>query len=245
VSDTLKEREAAIEPVAETTESATLDSFSTEGRRAILSLLLTLADNKYILGRRYSEWATSGPTLEASVAAASMTSDEVGHARSLYPLLKNFPDAPAGLKKEDDRTEFMNVAFLNHPFRKWTDFIAAAAVFDRAMSTMIEMLRESSYSPFRHRAQKMLQEEHYHLLYAEGWVESLAKNAGTRAELVSSLKRIWPETLSWFGPADDPGSRVAVREKIIAASGEDIRREFIQRVHRSLREAGGIELRDP
>jgi ring-1,2-phenylacetyl-CoA epoxidase subunit PaaC len=245
VSDTLKEREAAIDSGAETAESATLDSFSPEGRRAILALLVTLADNKYILGRRFSEWATSGPTLEASVAAASMTSDEVGHARTLYPLLKNFPDAPAGLKKEDDRTEFQNVAFLNQPFRNWTDFIAAAALFDRAMSTMIEMLRESSYSPFRHRAAKMLQEERYHLLYAEGWLETLAKNPGTRQELEASLSRIYPETLAWFELAGPEGMKVAVREKVIAATGEEIRRTFIERMQRSLREAGGIELRTP
>lgn len=243
MSDTLKEREAAIDPGAETAESITLDAFSPEGRRAILALLIALADNKYILGRRYSEWATSGPTLEASVAAASMTSDEVGHARSLYPLLRNFPDAPAGLKKEDDRTEFQNVAFLNHSFQTWTDFIAVAALFDRAMSTMIEMLRESSYSPFRHRAAKMLQEERYHLLYSEGWLETLAKNPGTRAELEASLRRIWPDTLAWFDLAGEAGMKVAVREKVIAAPSEEIRRTFVERVSHSLKNAGGIELR--
>jgi ring-1,2-phenylacetyl-CoA epoxidase subunit PaaA/ring-1,2-phenylacetyl-CoA epoxidase subunit PaaC len=96
--------------------------------------------------------------------------------------------------------------------------------------------------PFRHRAAKMLQEERYHLLYAEGWVETLAKNKGTRSELESSMARIWPETLSWFGPAGDPASRTAVREKVIARPGEDLRREFAYQVSLSLRQAGGIQL---
>jgi phenylacetate-CoA oxygenase PaaI subunit len=242
VSDTLKERYAAIEGGAEVAESATLDAFSPAGRRAILSLLVTLGDNKYVLGRRYSEWATSGPTLEASVAAASMTSDEVGHARSLYPLLKYFPEAPAGLKKEDDRTEFSNVAFLDQPFRGWTDFIAAAALFDRAMSTLIEALRASAYAPLRHRAAKMLQEERFHRMYAEGWMETLAKHPGTRAELQSSLERIWPQTLAWFGPDDDAVFATAVEEKIVSAGGGALRRAFVEETTRLLAALEGLKL---
>jgi phenylacetate-CoA oxygenase PaaI subunit len=242
MSDTLKERYAAIEGGPEAPESATLDAFSADGRRAILALLVTLGDNKYVLGRRYSEWATSGPTLEASVAAASMTSDEVGHARSLYPLLKYFPEAPAGLKKEDDRTEFSNVAFLNEPFRSWTDFIAAAALFDRAMSTLLEALRESAYVPLRHRANKMLQEERFHRLYAEGWIETLAKHPTTCRELEASLARIWPETLAWFAPDDDPVFAHAVREKIVSASGKELRRRFADEAAGLLASAGAPPL---
>ena len=39
-------------------------------------------------GRRYAEWAVSAPTLESAVAAAAMAQDELGHARSTYPVLK-------------------------------------------------------------------------------------------------------------------------------------------------------------
>ncbi len=242
MSESLKERYQSMEGGAEAVETATLDSFTPEGRRAILALLVTLGDNKYVLGRRYSEWATSGPTLEASVAAASMTSDEVGHARTLYPLLKNFPDAPAGLKTEDDRTEFHNVEFLDAPFASWTDFIAAAALFDGAMSTLIEALRDSAYAPFRHRAAKMLQEEKYHRLYAEGWLETLAKDAGPRAELQRSLDRIWPETLAWFGPENDPVFAAAVREKVVAATGAELRRRFVAATQAALASFEGLHL---
>ena len=52
------------------------------------SLVGSLADNKAALGRRYAEWAVSAPTLESAVAAAAMAQDELGHARSTYPVLK-------------------------------------------------------------------------------------------------------------------------------------------------------------
>ena len=56
-------------------------------------LLASLADNKAALGRRYAEWAVSAPTLESAVAAAAMAQDELGHARSTYPVLKQLGGA--------------------------------------------------------------------------------------------------------------------------------------------------------
>ena len=53
----------------------------------MISLIGSLADNKGALGRRYGEWAVSAPTIESAVAAAAMAQDELGHARSTYPVL--------------------------------------------------------------------------------------------------------------------------------------------------------------
>jgi phenylacetate-CoA oxygenase PaaI subunit len=236
----MKDREADLESGPVVVEAGDASTFDAQGQRAILGLLVTLGDNKYKLGRRYSEWATAAPTLEASVAAASMTSDEVGHARSLYPLLRKFADAPPELKKEDDRTDFHNVSFLDHEFEQWTDFIAAAALFDRALGVVIRSLRQSSYAPFRHRAKKMLQEEQYHLLYADGWLEALAAREGTRGPLKTSLNRIWLETLAWFGPREDPVFTVAARERVLDADGATLRTRFVDEVRATVEPIAGI-----
>jgi phenylacetate-CoA oxygenase PaaI subunit len=229
VSEFLKDREADLQDAPVAVE-ADVEAFSPEARQSILGLLLTLGDNKYKLGRRYSEWATSGPTLEASVAAASMTSDEMGHARSLYPLLRKFPDAPAELRKEEDRTDFANLSALDEPFANWTDFIAAACLLDRALTVVIRSMRESAYGPFRHRAKKMLQEERYHLLYADGWIETLAADAGTREQLKEGMNRIWLEVLAWFGPDEDPVFSVAAKDRILDADGTTLRERFVEEV---------------
>jgi phenylacetate-CoA oxygenase PaaI subunit len=242
----MKDREANLETAGVTTDSEKgLDAFTAAGRRAILGLLVTLGDNKYKLGRRYSEWATSAPTLEASVAAASMTSDEMGHARSLYPLLKRFPDAPPELRKEDDRTAFHNVSFLDEPFLRWSDLIAVASLFDKAMTTLVEGLAESSYTPFRHRAAKILQEEHYHRLYADGWLETLAVNGESREELERAMNRIWTETLAWFGPEKDPLFEAAAKEKIVSATGQELRARFLSEIHSTLESFPGVTLPEP
>ena len=66
---------------------------------AMVALISSYADNKGALGRRYGEWAVSAPTVEAAVAAAAMAQDELGHARSTYPVLAKLghPRAEDGL----------------------------------------------------------------------------------------------------------------------------------------------------
>ena len=240
MSEFLKDREADLEGGSGPADVGDVGSFTPAGRQAILGLLITLGDNKYKLGRRYSEWATSGPTLEASVAAASMTSDEMGHARSLYPLLRKFPDAPVELRKEEDRTEFHNVSFLDAPFTRWAELIAAAALFDRAMSTVVRSMEHSAYTPFRHRAKKILQEEQYHQLYADGWLATLASDPATRAPLKVAMNRIWAETLAWFGPDNDPMFTAAAAERILDADGGVLRGQFVEEVFRTVEPIAGI-----
>ena len=83
------------------------DTIVAEGRalQALVNLILVLADNKYFLGRRLSEWCPGGPSLESSVAAAALAQEELGHARALYPLLEEMPvtEAPGPLQRGDER----------------------------------------------------------------------------------------------------------------------------------------------
>jgi phenylacetate-CoA oxygenase PaaI subunit len=234
----MKDREADLKDVAQA-ESPQVEGFSAAGRGAILALLVALGDNKYKLGRRYSEWSTAGPTLEASVAA-SMTSDEMGHARSLYPLLRQFPGAPPELRREEDRSDFRNVSFLDEPFANWSDLIAACALFGRALGTVVESLRKSEYQPFRHRAAKILQEEHYHTLYAAGWLEVLAADPASRDELQTAMARIWPETVAWFGPDDDPVFRAARAEDIADGDSSTLRMRFLNDIRETLTGIEGL-----
>src|ERR1700744_1101517 len=93
----------------------------------MISLIGSLADNKSALGRRYGEWAVSAPTIESAVAAAAMAQDELGHARSTYPVL-----AKLGVERSDesglDAGHPMSVISSELP--DWASFIAANLVVD-------------------------------------------------------------------------------------------------------------------
>src|SRR5579864_2810176 len=124
----------------------------------LAELIAGLADNKLFLGRRYAEWCTAAPSLESAVAAAAMAQDEIGHARSLYPLLRDVMGASPEVEPES-RTHFVNAAFLDEPFTGWTDFIAANFLFDTAISILLGAAEHSSMNSLSQRAKRILEEE--------------------------------------------------------------------------------------
>jgi phenylacetate-CoA oxygenase PaaI subunit len=213
--------------------------FSAKTQGVLLNLLLQLADNKYMLGRRYAEWTNSAPLLEAAVAAAAMTQDELGHARSIYPLFRTFPDAPPVLKKEEDRTDLINITFLDEPFKHWTEFVAACFLFDQALSVVFEAARESVFEPLRQRANKILQEEKFHAMYGATWLRSLSpQGTPARREMEAAIQRIWPETICWLGQPGEKYQQYALEEGLLHDDVETLRQKLLRRVGPLLVELG-------
>lgn len=200
---------------------------------ALFAVLSSLADNKLAIGRRYAYWCNGAPALEAAVAAAAMTQDELGHARTLYPLLADFTQAQADPSQVEPmtRTLHYSLAFLDQDFQGWSDFVATNFLADTAMTTFFEAAQNSTYEPLRQRARKIVQEERVHTMHAEGWVRRLAKAGGAvRQTLLNSLTRLWDETQCWFGPANDPAMLHLHSEGIIKATPDELRARFLQKV---------------
>lgn len=200
---------------------------------ALFAVLSSLADNKLAIGRRYAYWCNGAPALEAAVAAAAMTQDELGHARTLYPLLEDFPQAQADPTQVEPmtRTLHYSLAFLDQDFQGWSDFVATNFLLDTALTTFFEAAQNSTYEPLRARSRKVVQEERIHRLHAEGWVRRLANAGGAvRQTLLNSLTKLWDETLCWFGPADDPAMLLLHSEAIIDATPDELRARYLQHV---------------
>ena len=200
---------------------------------ALFAIFSSLADNKQAIGRRYAYWCTGAPALEAAVAAAAMTQDELGHARTLYPLLENFTQSEADPSQNDPQTRTLHyhLAYLDDDFRGWSDFVATNFLFDSALTTFFESAQQSSYEPLRQRARKIVQEERIHEIFAEGWVRRLARAGGAvRAALAASLERLWDETLCWFGPNEDPTMQQLYREGIIDATPDELRSRYLHKI---------------
>ncbi|MBV9685492.1 MAG: phenylacetate-CoA oxygenase subunit PaaI [Solirubrobacterales bacterium] len=128
----------------------------------MISLIGSLADNKGALGRRYGEWAVSAPTIESAVAAAAMAQDELGHARSTYPVL-----AKLGVEREDAGLDAGHpLVVISSELPDWASFIAANLVVDGVLTTFVAGARDSSIEPLAQRARKILQEEGAHKVHA-------------------------------------------------------------------------------
>jgi phenylacetate-CoA oxygenase PaaI subunit len=208
---------------------------------ALFAMLSSLADNKQAVGRRYAYWCNGAPALEAAVAAAAMTQDELGHARTLYPLLEDFAQAEADPQQVEPmtRTLHYHLATLDQDFAGWCDFVATNFLVDTALTTFFEAAQNSSYDPLRQRARKVVQEERLHFVHGEGWVRRLAKAGGAvRKTLIASLQHFWDETLCWFGPQDDPTMQRLRAEDVIDAPPDELRSRYLARIMPALSSLG-------
>ena len=76
-----------------TTIRATLATdLAPELRTALDGLLLSMADDEFVIGFSDSEWTGIAPLLEEDVAMSSLAQDELGHAAALYGLLPKVRD---------------------------------------------------------------------------------------------------------------------------------------------------------
>jgi ring-1,2-phenylacetyl-CoA epoxidase subunit PaaC len=192
-----------------TTSTATAEAAA---QACMASLVSSLADNKAALGRRYAEWAISAPTLESAVAAAAMAQDELGHARSTYPVLKAL-----GVEKTDeDRSAGHPLALLDDQLPDWTAFIAANLLVDGVLTTFVAACADSSITQLAQRAKKILQEEGSHRVHAEAWAKRLCRSGDReRANLLDRLEQTWAHAGRWAGPADDAGYAAALELEMV------------------------------
>ena len=205
----------------------TADATSKEAQAtaAMASLVGSLADNKGTLARRYAEWGVSAPTLESAVAAAAMAQDEMGHARSTYPVLKAL-----GVEAGDEGLEGRGnrLAILDGELPDWTAFVAANVLIDGVLTTFVAACVDSSVTQMAQRARKILQEEGSHRVHAEAWARRLSRAGDAeRDALVARLLETWEHAGRWSGPDDDPGTAAALELGLVhrspAAQREQVR----------------------
>ncbi len=178
----------------------------------MISLIGSLADNKSALGRRYGEWAVSAPTIESAVAAAAMAQDELGHARSTYPVL-----AKLGVEREDSGLDTGHpMLVISQELPDWASFIAANLVVDGVLTTFVATARDSSIEPLAQRARKILQEEGAHRVHAEAWARRIAHADGEDLRLlVRRIDEMWAQAARWPGPDSDPGYQEAIAQGMV------------------------------
>jgi 1,2-phenylacetyl-CoA epoxidase catalytic subunit len=187
------------------------------GNQSLSDLVLSLADNKQMLGLRYAEWATRAPSLEADIAAAAMGLDDLGHSRVLYGCLEPLGEDPRGPERESDPASLRALPYFDEPWSEWSQFVAANAVLDTAFTVMIEACVAGSVEVLQQRLHKMLMEERYHFLHGRSWLRS-----GIDA---IALHGAWQQAIEWFGPPD--GETAALhREGRLSMGPDELRRRL-------------------
>jgi ring-1,2-phenylacetyl-CoA epoxidase subunit PaaC len=149
------------------------------------ALLLGLADDELVLGWRDSEWTGIAPMLEEDVAFSSIAQNEIGHARALYQLLGDDPDALAFDRPLD---EYRCAPLVELRLLDWARTIARRWLYEMADEIRIAALMDDGDPAVSGLAAKINREEAYHRMHAEMWHERLRETPQFRA----AVEELWP-----------------------------------------------------
>jgi ring-1,2-phenylacetyl-CoA epoxidase subunit PaaC len=168
--------------------SAPSSPLSTEA----FELLLALADDEFVVGHRYSEWLGLSPFLEEDLTLASISQDELGHARSLYALIWphwSLRDAHVIRRPE---SEWRSCALVERDNGPWEDALMRHYLYDAAESLrwvgLVERFADE-IPGLESLAEKALVEERFHQRHAFDLVDRLSDVEEGRARLAAAFDR--------------------------------------------------------
>ncbi len=222
----------------------TAADLSADVRDAVRRLILACADTKLLLGYHYGEWTFGTPALEAAVANCSIAQSELGHVRLLHGILKaNWDDDAEALVEGRRAEEFASVRYLDRDLADWPAVVAMNFVVDLAVTRVIHALRDSAFLPLRACAEKLLQEERYHIHHGQGWFRTLAGGTPQQRDgVVAAVERALADAVEWLGPDGAPDDAALVRDGIKASADAELGRALIEDVSRAAA-SQGITLR--
>lgn len=203
-----------IEPDLPAFDARALDP---ELRTAIAELLITMADDEFVIGFRDSEWTGIAPMLEEDVAFSSLAQDEIGHARIWYEMRGAMTgDDPDRVAFHRAPSEYRHARLIDQPRHGWGFTIARRWLYDTADSIRLAALAKSSFAPLADVVAKVRREERYHLMHLDAWLERLATHHGApRGKLLSALRELNPLALSMFAPL--PAEELLVAAGVLSA----------------------------
>jgi ring-1,2-phenylacetyl-CoA epoxidase subunit PaaC len=159
-------------------------------------LLLAIADDELVLGWRDSEWTGIAPVLEEDVALSSIAQNEIGHARAIYQLLADDPDA---LAFDRQPAEYRSSPLVELRFvPDWARTIARRVLYEAADELRLRRLVASDDPAVAGLAAKIDREEAYHRMHAELWHDRLRDEP----RYVAAVDELFPYLLAMAEPDD-------------------------------------------
>ncbi|NUN70886.1 MAG: phenylacetate-CoA oxygenase subunit PaaC [Bacteroidetes bacterium] len=169
----------------------------------LVAYLLSLADDRLILGHRLSEWCGHAPILEEDIALANIALDCIGQSALLYGIAA---EAEGNVRTADqlvyfrEGVEYRNLLLVEQTNGDFARTIVRQFLYDAFGILLFERLQRSTHAPLAAVAQKAYKELKYHFRHSSHWVVRLGD--GTE-ESISRTQRavndLWRYTDEMFG----------------------------------------------
>jgi ring-1,2-phenylacetyl-CoA epoxidase subunit PaaC len=189
-------------------------------------LLLSMADDEFVIGFSDSEWTGIAPLLEEDVAMSSLSQDELGHAAALYGLLGTAVDEdPNAIAYDRDPAAYRHARLLDHRRGDWAMTIARRYLYETSDAVRLEALTTSAWAPLAELVGKLRREERYHLMHVGSWFERLAAATGEpRDRLLAALESLGPDAATVFTTLPEEPALIAAG--VLARSMAELERDW-------------------
>jgi ring-1,2-phenylacetyl-CoA epoxidase subunit PaaC len=172
-----------------------VDRLPDDLRQPLAQLLLSVADDKFLLGHRNADWTGLAPILEEDIAFSSLAQDELSHASVLYQMAAELLGTTAdklafGRKPEEYRCAQM--VELSDEFN-WATALCRNFFCDHFDRIRLERLARSCYAPLAQLAARLAAEEQVHVEHTDAWVKRLGRGGEpARARMQDALDALAP-----------------------------------------------------
>ena len=205
----------------------------------LTQLLLSIADDKLLLGARNSDWTGLGPILEEDIAFSHLAQDEIAHAQALYELAGEL----TGQKADDiamgrPAHEFRSAAIVEVPDEfDWATALARKLFCDHFDVLRLERMANSEWKPLRDLAKRMAAEERVHVEHTDSWVIRFGRGTPqSRQRMQNAIDALAPLATTLFEPYD--GLKLLVDAKIYPGSDFPMYDQWLQQITGVLDQAG-------
>lgn len=174
-------------------------------RRPFTELILSIADDKFILGHRNSDWTGLAPILEEDIAFSSLAQDDLAHALALYQLVAGLAGTTADKLAFGRRPEEYRCAALVEPSDEfdWAMALVRNFLCDHLDAVRLERLTRSAYASAAQLARRLAAEETIHVEHSDSWVRRLGGAGGeARQRLQAALDQLSPLAGTLLEPTD-------------------------------------------
>lgn len=162
---------------------------------AFANLLLTIADDKLILGHRNSDWTGLAPILEEDIAFSALAQDDISHAAALYELIAAEQDTNAdqiAFGRSPDEYRCAEIVEIHDDF-DWAAALVRQLFCSHFDAQRYERLRGSTHPEVAALAGRLAAEQVAHTAHVDAWIRRLGRgNDDARGRLQAALDTLTP-----------------------------------------------------
>lgn len=176
---------------------------SEELKKPLIELLLSIADDKLILGHRASDWTGLAPVLEEDIAFSAISQEEIAHAAALYDAIAQLQRKTAdsiALGRKPGAYRCADLVVIPDEF-DWARAIVRQFLCDHFDVLRLGRLARADYAPLSALASRLHAEELTHLEHGDTWMVHLGKGSDeSRLRMQAALDLFAPHAAMLFEP---------------------------------------------